>query len=90
MVEWTGWNFDVFPGFQKFLAMRNITLYSVCYDSDSQAQFCQFQLCARHKKKVKIFSKNIVVSVLKKLHNISFMKLLFLIFAFNFGGLKIG
>ena len=24
-----GQNFDVFPGFQKFLAMRNIALYSV-------------------------------------------------------------
>ena len=30
MVEWMGQNFDVFPGFQKFLAMRNIVLYSVC------------------------------------------------------------
>ena len=29
MVEWMGRNFDVFPGFQKFHAMRNITLYSV-------------------------------------------------------------
>ena len=29
MVEWMGRNFDVFPGFQKFLAMRKIALYSV-------------------------------------------------------------
>ena len=26
---WIGWNFDVFPVSRKFLAMRNITLYSV-------------------------------------------------------------
>ena len=30
MVEWMGWNFDVFPGSRKFLGMRNIALYSVC------------------------------------------------------------
>ena len=29
MVEWMGRNFDIFPGFRKFLAMRNIALYSV-------------------------------------------------------------
>ena len=29
MVEWMGQNFDVFPGFRNFLAMRNIALYSV-------------------------------------------------------------
>ena len=29
MVEWMGRNFDVFPGFQKIHAMRNIALYSV-------------------------------------------------------------
>ena len=34
-----GQNFDVFPNFRKFLAMRNITLYSVranepqCYET---------------------------------------------------------
>ena len=35
MVEWIGRNFDVFHGFQKFLAMRNITLWNVWCKFDS-------------------------------------------------------
>ena len=38
MVEWMGQNFDVFPGFRKFLAMRNITLYSVSEEVHEQSQ----------------------------------------------------
>ena len=34
-----GRNFDVFPGFQKFLAMRNIVLYSVCTENGNSSFF---------------------------------------------------
>ena len=39
-----GLNFDVFPGFQQFLAMRNFTLYSVFANISAQCFFHIFHI----------------------------------------------